>query len=154
MSSYIDDLSSTQLYTAIVAATCGLCYGLMGTGGEQNLPSPQALRNAENDNNNNNNNNAKSYKVTKVKQQPKWYLFKYINVGVFFLFCLSVAVFLWNATSYISDNGMLTQFLVGWSLCLGYFFGFFGVFFIHDDISKDHDDEEDENEEKTTVKEG
>lgn len=40
----------------------------------------------------------------------------------------------------------MTQFLVGWSLCLCYFFGFFGVFFIHQDIHNNNKGEEEENQ--------
>jgi hypothetical protein len=131
ISQYIDHLSTTQLYTAIVAATVGLCIVLLGPGGDQNLPRMRSPRSAT---------------TPSAKQQPKWYLFKYINVGVFSIFIMSVAVFLWNASTYIHNGDRMTQFLVGWSLCLCYFFGFFGVFFIHQDIHNNNKGEEEENQ--------
>ncbi len=42
----------------------------------------------------------------------------------------SVAEFSLNATAY--DSNVLCQFLMAWSLLLCYFFGFFGVMFVHD----------------------
>lgn len=139
ISNYIDELSSTQLYTAIVGATVTLCIVLLGpaAGGNETLPNNMLKRtilskdNANNSNSNNNSNNA-------LKQQPKWYLFKYINVGVFCMFVSSVAVFLWDASTYIHNGDRMTQFLLGWSLFLCYFFGFFGVFFIHQDLLLHH----------------
>lgn len=126
MSQYVDQLSSAQLYTAIVAATVGLCVVLLGpgSGDHQNLPRMHSPKS----------NASAATTSTKQQLQPKWYLFKYINVGVFTLFMMSVAVFLWNASVYIHNGDQMTQFLVGWSLCLCYFFAFFGVFFIHQDI--------------------
>eukprot|EP00526_Cylindrotheca_closterium_P004866 CAMPEP_0113648764 /NCGR_PEP_ID=MMETSP0017_2-20120614/25888_1 /TAXON_ID=2856 /ORGANISM="Cylindrotheca closterium" /LENGTH=629 /DNA_ID=CAMNT_0000561049 /DNA_START=314 /DNA_END=2203 /DNA_ORIENTATION=+ /assembly_acc=CAM_ASM_000147 len=128
ISNYIDELSSTQLYTAIVGATVTLCVVLLGpaAGGNENLPNNMlGTTTTSNDNNKKN---------AQQKQQPKWYLFKYINVGVFCMFVSSVAIFLWDASTYIHNGDRMTQFLVGWSLCLCYFFGFFGVFFIHQDL--------------------
>lgn len=128
IANYIDELSSTQLYTAIVGATVALCMVLLGPAagdGNENLPrmmggtTPTAVA------------------TNPAKQQPKWYLFKYINVGVFFVFVVSVAIFLWDASTYIHNGDRMTQFLVGWSICLCYFFGFFGIFFIHQDLLMD-----------------
>jgi len=114
----------------------------MGPGDVLNLPSPSSL---------NLQGNAKetSFSTFKRKQQPKWYLFKYINMGVIAMFLCSVAIFLMNASSYI-HNGAMTQFLTGWSLCLCYFFGFLGVFFVHDEVSKEGEEatEDDTNAER------
>ncbi|CAJ1965581.1 unnamed protein product [Cylindrotheca closterium] len=127
ITNYIDELSSTQLYTAVVGATVTLCIVLLGpaAGGNENLPSSMlGMSTAA----------VAASQKDALKQQPKWYLFKYINVGVFCMFVSSVAVFLWDASTYINNGDRMTQFLVGWSLFLCYFFGFFGVFFIHQDL--------------------
>ncbi len=47
-------------------------------------------------------------------------------------FACSVAEFSLNATAYWSDSNVLCKFLIAWSLLLCYFFGFFGVMFVHD----------------------
>ena len=119
--SQIDELSSTQLYMGIVLATVGLCVVLIGPGGDQNLPSLSPKRQPR-------------VRVTQ-EQQPKWHLFKWINVVVFGMFAISIISFLWNASRYIHSTVMI-QFLVAWSLCFCYFFGFFAISFIHQDISE------------------
>eukprot|EP00980_Cylindrotheca_fusiformis_P012504 scaffold3073_cov66-Cylindrotheca_fusiformis.AAC.19 len=91
---YIDQLSSTQLYTAIVAFTVGLCVILLGPAGDQNLPLMLSPRNGNNGNGNNADNAAamaseneekqttNKQKLNQQQQEPKWYLFKYINVDI------------------------------------------------------------------------
>jgi len=135
VTNYIDELSSTQLYTAIVGATAAFCVVLLGpaAGASGNLPASTMMASASN--------RSTTTHKTSNEEQPKWYLFKYINVGVFCMFVSSVAIFLWDASTYIHNGDHMTQFLVGWSLFLCYFFGFFGVFFIHQDILMNQKDQ-------------
>lgn len=121
----IDSLPSTQLYGLIVAATVGLCVILLGTGNsnlemEQHLMKPKMV-------------------VVNAGKQPNWHLFKMINYIAVAAFLYSVFIFCSNASQYLhhESQGVLAQFLVGWSVFLMYFFGFFGVSLVHEDIPAD-----------------
>ena len=139
----IDQLSSTQLYAVIVSVTVGLCVVLLGTGNsnlelqqkqhEQRQQQQQIAIDLKKPQTFTANNTCVGGK------QPKWHIFKWIN-------CLAVAAFIWsvftfcsNASQYLhhESQGVLVQFLVGWSFFLLYFFGFFGVSLIHEDIPKE-----------------
>lgn len=147
MISEIDRLPSSQLYGIIVAVTVGLCVVLLGTGNSTNFERQQEQQHQRQQQMINDNNDlAKPQKSTTPASdgvnQPKWHIFKWIN-------CLAVVAFLWsvytfcsNASQYLhhESQGVLVQFLVGWSIFLLYFFGFFGVSLIHDDIPKEHDE--------------
>jgi hypothetical protein len=132
----VDNLSTTQLYGLIVAATVALCIVLLGTGqhdvvivtsdGEElNELKPQLIPPS----------------TTAGQRQPRWHIFKYVNVLAICSFVASVVYFGWNAAEYMENsNGnsnVLAKFLIGWSVFLCYFFGFFGVSLIHDDIPKE-----------------
>lgn len=133
MISQVDNLSSTQLYGIIVAATVGLCVVLLGTGNHSNLD----LHNKQND---------KEDLIKKpviastpMGRQPRWHIFKWVNYLAVAAFLWSVCTFCLNASQYLhhESQGVLVQFLVGWSVFLLYFFGFFGVSFIHEDIKEE-----------------
>lgn len=62
--------------------------------------------------------------------QPKWHILKMTNVIFTVVFLSSVIQFMSDATAYLNDSNALLSFLVIWSLCLCYFFGFFGISFI------------------------
>ena len=47
-----------------------------------------------------------------------------MNMLILVLFLASIVEFYWNDSLYV--------FLLGWSVFLCYFFGFFGVTFVHD----------------------
>jgi hydroxymethylglutaryl-CoA reductase (NADPH) len=70
--------------------------------------------------------------------QPQWQYFHYFNCAIVGAFGWSVATFCWNATAFYADSTMLLQFMIGWCICLCYFFGFFGVSFVHDIATLDH----------------
>jgi hypothetical protein len=132
MIAQMDNLSSTQLYGIIVAATVCLCVVLLGTGHSSNLDLQH------------NNNDSNKYDLLKKPtvskgRQPRWHIFKWINYLAVAAFLWSVCTFCLNASQYLhhESQGVLVQFLLGWSVFLMYFFGFFGVSFIHDDISKE-----------------
>lgn len=133
MVAQIDQLPSTQLYGLIVAATVGLCTVLLGTGNsnlEKQLQQNDDLKKPKA--------SAAPVGVDRGKQ-PKWHLFKWINFVAVATFLYSVFLFCSNATQYLhhGSQGVLVQFLVGWSVFLMYFFGFFGVSFIHNDIPRE-----------------
>jgi hypothetical protein len=130
MISQVDNLSSTQLYGIIVAATVGLCVVLLGTGNHSNLDLhnqddlvKQPIKHV----------------TPSMGRQPRWHIFKWVNYLAVAAFLWSVCTFCLNASQYLhhESQGVLVQFLVGWSVFLLYFFGFFGVSFIHEDIKEE-----------------
>lgn len=149
MIAQIDQLPSTQLYGLIVAATVGLCVVLLGTG-NSNLELQQQRQKQQNDDNNND--DLKKPKMVAVAantaavvdggKQPKWHIFKWINYIAVAAFLGSVCIFCSNASQYLhhESQGVLAQFLVGWSVFLMYFFGFFGVSLIHEDIPREEEE--------------
>jgi len=134
----IDQLPSTQLYGLIVAATVGLCVVLLGTGNSTFEIEQQRQEQQQKDAN-----DLKKPKMVVVDggKQPKWHLFKWINYIAVSGFLYSVFFFCSNASQYLhhESQGVLVQFLVGWSVFLMYFFGFFGVSMIHEDIPTEVD---------------
>lgn len=62
--------------------------------------------------------------------QPKWHILKMTNYVVTTVFLVSVIQFISDATAYLNSSNALISFLVIWSVCLCYFFGFFGISFI------------------------
>lgn len=142
MISKIDDLPSSHLYGIIVAVTIGLCVVLLGTGNtnielqqEQHERKQRQIEiNAAVDD------NLKKVKCnTNIGKQPKWHIFKWINFLAVGTFLLSVHIFCSNASQYLhhESQGVLLQFLAGWSVFLLYFFGFFGISLVHNDIPKE-----------------
>lgn len=136
----IDNLSSTQLYGIIVAATVGLCVVLLGTGSSNNNLDLQHSNNTTAKDDNTLKKEPAAVATTAMKgRQPRWHIFKWVNYLAVAAFLGSVCTFCLNASHYLhhESQGVLVQFLVGWSVFLLYFFGFFGVSFIHEDISND-----------------
>lgn len=120
-----DNMSTSQLYGLIVAATVGFCIVLLGTGSNAALDSSAAATSTKA--------SSSATIVITTGKQPRWHIFKYVNYVAISLFAGSVALFGWNASYYL-ERGNLATFLVGWSLFLCYFFAFFGVSFIYNDI--------------------
>lgn len=132
----IDQIPSTQLYGLIVAVTVGLCVVLLGTGDSDFEMEQQRKKQ-----NLTESNNLKKPKIAVIDgdKQPKWHLFKWINYIAVAAFLCSVFIFCSNVSQYLhhESQGVLVQFLVGWSIFLMYFFGFFGVSLIHEDIPRE-----------------
>jgi hypothetical protein len=128
----IDNLPSTQLYGIIVAVTVVLCVVLLGTG-NSNLDLQKSTHASKDDL------VKKSSPPSSVPKgrQPRWHIFKWVNYLAVAAFLWSVCTFCLNASHYLhhESQGVLVQFLVGWSVFLLYFFGFFGVSLIHEDIA-------------------
>lgn len=115
-------MPSTQLYGIIVAVTVVISFSLLGSGGVQEevrivAPTETVPRK----------------KLPLSGPQPKWFVLKWLNYVAVGAFLMSVAHFSWNAQTYLQDSGSLLRFLVGWSLFLCYFFGFFGISFVDTD---------------------
>jgi hypothetical protein len=115
-------LSSTELYGVIVAATIGLCFLLLGNGTklEDNICLPPAQ-------------NVSRERKQRSGPRPRWHIFRWVNYAFVIGFGASVVTFITNSSYYLQqDQGTLIQFLVGWSVFLCYFFGFFGVSLVHE----------------------
>ena len=124
----LDHLSSTQLYALIVVATVGICLVVLGTGNHEDdnvVHSPPAASVSSPIKPSNNNN------ASTAGPQPRFWIFKYVNVAVSLVFLASILQFAFNASDYMEH---LNSFLIGWSVLLCYFFGFFGVSLIHTDL--------------------
>ena len=124
----LNDISSTQLYVLIVIVTCLISTILLGSAEQQQPPEMTATNVAKQP-------TPRKASLPKDKNsppEPRWYIFRMFNYAMLVAFVASVASFLWNYASYTVDSGVLLRFLVGWSVCLIYFFGFFGVSFVHD----------------------
>jgi uncharacterized membrane protein len=123
MISELDSLSSTQLYGIIVAATVGLCMVLLGTGNaDVQLNQQQQQQKTSPD-------------TSTTGRQPRWHIFRWVNYLCTAGFVYSLAHFWHNASYYLYQQpDQLIHFLVGWSVFVGYFFGFFGVSLIHQDM--------------------
>lgn len=131
----LSNLSSTQLYTVIVVVTSLIATILLGSGDQPKLemadktaslaasapqkPKPVADKNSP--------------------PEPRWYIFRMFNYAMLFAFVLSLGDFMLNYSAYALDSSVLLRFLLGWSACLIYFFGFFGVSFVHDVVPNPED---------------
>lgn len=131
--SALNNISSTQLYALIVIVTCLISTILLGSAEEQQPSAAAALEMTAN-----------KHQPTPPKThlpkdknsppEPRWYIFRLFNYAMLIAFVTSVASFWWNYASSTVDSGVLLRFLGGWSVCLIYFLGFFGVSFVHDVI--------------------
>lgn len=120
----LDSLSSTQLYGLIVVLTVFCCAAILVMSDQPELPDLPASQKTH----------KSTTKATSNGPEPRWHIFRWVNVIAVVVFAWSVADFSLNATSYWndSDSNVLFKFLIGWSLLLCYFFSFFGVSFVHD----------------------
>eukprot|EP00529_Nitzschia_sp_RCC80_P016964 CAMPEP_0113516262 /NCGR_PEP_ID=MMETSP0014_2-20120614/41451_1 /TAXON_ID=2857 /ORGANISM="Nitzschia sp." /LENGTH=645 /DNA_ID=CAMNT_0000413019 /DNA_START=123 /DNA_END=2060 /DNA_ORIENTATION=+ /assembly_acc=CAM_ASM_000159 len=141
--SQVDELSSTQLYGLIVAATVTLCVFLLGTGSNTDVEFATNNRMETNDDGLKKP-HASTNNTSSTTRQPRWHIFKWVNYLASAAFLSSVGMFCMNASQYLhhESQGVLVQFLVGWSVFLMYFFGFFGISLIHEDIPKDNQDDQ------------
>lgn len=127
----LNNISSTQLYVLIVIVTCVISTILLGSAEQQQPPAAAALEMT-----------AREHPSAPPKTclpkdknsppEPRWYIFRLFNVAMMIAFATSVASFFWNYASSTVDSGVLLKVLFGWSVCLIYFLGFFGVSFVHD----------------------
>lgn len=117
----LDSLSSTQLYVLLVTLTVGVSFILLGTSSSSEPPrlGPSAATNEKNQG------------KRRSGPEPRWHLFSYVNYAIVAAFGWSVFEFFHSYALYTQNTQLLLRFLVAWSVCLCYFFGFFGVSFVH-----------------------
>ena len=129
----LDTMSSMQLYALIVGLTIVFATVLLSSASEPEIMPDSELRevNAATAVNHPQNNRRKGH------PEPRWHIFRWVNYAAVAVFGWSVADFSLHCTKYLnhSDSSVLLKFLLGWSLCLCYFFGFFGISFVHDTIA-------------------
>ena len=140
----LNHLSSTQLYILIVASTIAISYAVLSYGPSSSPDDtvvagvvevlgkrpPKGAAAATTTKPIPTSNNAAH---ARAGPEPKWHIFKWVNVAVMLLFVYSVVDFGWHGTIYSTSSApTLWKFLVGWSVLLCYFFGFFGVSLVHD----------------------
>ena len=80
--------------------------------------------------------------------EPRWHIFKWVNYAALIVLVGTVVDFALNCHAYVSgEHGgeTLKKFLIGWSILLCYFFGFFGVSFVHDTMNEEEEEEEEKN---------
>ena len=118
----LDSLSSTQLYAIIVAIAVIVCWTLLATTANQpEIPelTSTATRPAS--------------PKKREGPEPRWHFMQWANIVAVVTFVWSVVHFALNATTYWNmDTNVLLKFLILWGTLLCYFFGFFGVTFVHD----------------------
>ena len=128
--------NSTQLYLLIVVTTMALSYAVLSQG-------PAATNSAEEmqwttttttkHNNSNHHQTSNTHKTTPTAgPEPKWHIFKWVNVVALALFVYSGVDFVWHQYTTVEPPTTMWKFLVAWSVLLCYFFGFFGVSLVHD----------------------
>jgi len=66
--------------------------------------------------------------------QPKWHILKILNIAAVVGFLTSIGYFAFDASAFMNDSGSLLKFLACWSVFVCYFFGFFGISFIDEDV--------------------
>jgi len=109
---HVDSLSSTTLYAVIVGITVVVSFVLLGSG-VQDVPQVSSSPSLE-----------KSRSASQGPQ-PKWFVLRWLNYAATVGFCVSVLSFTMHAQTYVKDSAAMFRFLLGWSLFLCYFFGFF-----------------------------
>eukprot|EP00550_Attheya_septentrionalis_P001402 CAMPEP_0198288368 /NCGR_PEP_ID=MMETSP1449-20131203/6881_1 /TAXON_ID=420275 /ORGANISM="Attheya septentrionalis, Strain CCMP2084" /LENGTH=636 /DNA_ID=CAMNT_0043986485 /DNA_START=15 /DNA_END=1925 /DNA_ORIENTATION=- len=132
----IDSLPSTHLYGAVVAVSVVFSFALLNWGGPSNHTredAPQKRRLSWEMRRSAASASAVSFKSGETEPQPKWHILRVLNYAAVGSFAASVVIFCRGASVYLNDPATLLQFLVGWSLFLCYFFGFFGISFVDPD---------------------
>lgn len=124
---YVYSLSSTQLYTLIVSLLVLITYSLLGSAPLLPPPPSHTLESSGGSPQR----KMRRDLIGEEGPEPRWHYFRYVSLLVVGLFGASVLEFGLHARAYMRDSGRLLQFLVLWSVCLCYFFGFFGVSFVY-----------------------
>jgi hydroxymethylglutaryl-CoA reductase (NADPH) len=152
----LDSLSSTQLYVLIVGVTIVASFLVLGTSQPPPEPVQEATANSacttssvmksrSGNPSTERTQTSKSNLISKRSTpkddpdapEPKWHIFTWVNTIAVILFVLSVVDFTMHASVYLKNDtndssSTVLKFLLGWSILLCYFFGFFGISFVHD----------------------
>jgi hypothetical protein len=115
----LDSLSSTQLYGIIVVVTVAVSFLLLGSGHDDSATANVTVLLEQ---------PKKQSKQLLAGPQPKWHILKWLNVLACLTFVVSVVHFVFHMPP--TNTSLLLIYLVGWSLFLCYFFGFFGISFV------------------------
>jgi hypothetical protein len=157
----LDSLSSTQLYILIVFVTVLISSVLLGNAQPTELvvvDNAQQHRTRTSDRHSPTKKmmtKSSSSDAASALPEPRWYLFRIVNYAMMAAFALSVVAFSLQFagvsvfSSLIGNSGgsggvvpmgpsTMLRFLVGWSVFLIYFFGFFGVSFVHNDVEQEN----------------
>ena len=120
---HLEALKTTQVYYAliVIAVTVIISFGVLGSPRE--LPEIHMQEVPQ-----------RRTKLQQNGREPRWHIFRWVNYIAVTLFCWSVADFAVHWHVYLHSENVLVQFLFGWSVLLCYFFGFFGVSFVHDTV--------------------
>lgn len=121
---HLEALKTTQVYYAliVIAVTVVISFGVLGSPRE--MPEIQIREYPK----------RQSRSHPPNAREPRWHIFRWVNYAAVTVFCWSVADFALHWHEYLHSDNVLLQFLFGWSVLLCYFFGFFGVSFVHDTV--------------------
>ena len=126
--SHLEATPATQVYIAVIVVSIAFSFSLLNSGGGSSMVA--AGDNMEIDVIKPSVVHKKKPKRNSDEPQPKWHILKITNGLCVTAFLLSLVQFISDASTYLNDSNALLSFLVIWSLCLCYFFGFFGISFI------------------------
>jgi len=129
--SFINDIPVTyQLFLGICFAFSCVVLNIP-TSTTTNDPQPNKATISNTDpikpRTNNNNNNGD-------EPQPQWHILKLLNIAAVVGFVTSIGYFCCDASTFMNDSGSLLKFLACWSTFVCYFFAFFGISFVDDDV--------------------
>jgi hypothetical protein len=130
-----EEPTSTELYIAVVGLTILVSFFLLAQANEtpwMEEPGKQLPPRTT----------AQQQQQRRRSREPQWHIFRYVNYVFIAVFLFSVVEFGWNAELYLDDNHSLLKFMIGWSVSLCYFFGFFGVSLVHDTVETEEQNEE------------
>lgn len=125
----LEDLSSTQLYALIVTATVIIAFYLLGSAQPTDISSVTAeLEDATSKS------VGSSSKIVKptAGPEPRWHIFRWVNYVIVATFLCSLVYASLYFETVTGNTTQVLQILTFWSIFLCYFFGFFGVSFVHD----------------------
>lgn len=140
----LDNLNSTQLYVLIIVITIALSFTVLPNG----LPEPQQQQRAAPPPPLDAAAHTTRKRRTSIegRPEPKWHIFKWVNYAALCVFLYSVFDFSMHCNVYVAESHTLAKFLVGWSVLLCYFFGFFGVSLVHDTMMEEEQNQVHEHE--------
>ena len=134
---YLDSMSSMQLYAIIVGLTLVIATAVLRSKAATLNNSNNAERLLLLSSERATNSMTPSAALAPAKKrgpEPKWHIFKWVNLAAVAVFGWSVTDFTLHCSAYLNSSDTLLKFLAVWSVFLCYCFGFFGISFVHDAI--------------------
>ena len=123
--SHLESIPATHVFVAVIVISITFSFLLLNSGGGSSMAvdetnvEKEVIKPPR-----------KKSETNSDEPQPKWHILKMTNYVVTTVFLVSVIQFISDATAYLNSSNALISFLVIWSACLCYFFGFFGISFI------------------------